>query len=190
MAAEEKLKYIYDSTISAIRTHREEELKEIKARLDESLEKYRKSAQAETEMQERIHRDNIKREMQKELASQKLAYRREQAEVEGQIIEKLFEEVTSLLAEYRKTPEYKELIIDLIHKAKEFADDDEIIVYICREDEDKKEELEEKSGVPLVVSDVPFRGGIQAEIRSRNIFINISFSSRVEEMKKNYIVKA
>ena len=190
MAAKEKLQYIYDSTISAIRTHGEEELAEIKARLDESLEKYRKDAQAESEMQERIHRDNIKREVQKQLASQKIALRRERAEREGQITEKLFEEVTEILNEYRHTPEYKQLLVDLVDKTKEFADDDEVIVYICRDDEDIKDELEEKCGISLVVSDVPFRGGIQAEIPSRNIFINNSFSSRVAEAERSYIVKA
>lgn len=190
MAAEEKLKYIYDSTISAIRTHGEDEQAQIRARLDESLADYEKTVRAEAEMQERIHRDNVKREMQKELASLKLSLRRQQAEKESRITEQLFEEVTAILGRFRETPEYEQLLVDLVLKAKEFAQDEEIVIYLSRDDADKKEIIEQRSGVPLELSEVPFRGGIQAKIPSRNIFINNSFSSRVEDAKRNYIVKA
>ena len=79
---------------------------------------------------------------------------------------------------------------DCICKILEFAGEDEVVIYLCAGDAHLKDSLEKACGHELIVSDTHFNGGVQAEIPSRNIFINDSFSSIMMEKKRAYVLKA
>ena len=52
---------------------------------------------------------------------------------------------------------------------------------LFRSDADKKEALEIKTGTELTVSAMDFGGGVRAVIRSRNILIDESFVTKLEQ---------
>ena len=56
-----------------------------------------------------------------------------------------------------------------------------MIIYINPSDADKKEALEAAAGVSLTVSAIDFGGGIRAVIRARNILIDESFVTKLEQ---------
>ena len=183
MDTEAKLQYFYDSTISALNAKNQREVEVMKETLDGELERFKATHDQEITTQERLQKDAVRRELSKSLAGEKLAVRRELSRKEAEIKDRLFEEVGEVLDRHRATPEYKETLKSMIMWILDFAGDDQVIIYLCSSDAAYKEVLEKECGVPLIVSDVHFNGGIQAEIPSRNIFINDSFSSRMEEEK-------
>ena len=190
MATQDKLNYFYNSTMTALKEMNDKDLDNMKAKLAQELEGYKKTHAKEMRNQELQHEDEIKRELLKELASEKLRLRREQSRREAAVRDKLFEEVAAVLEETRKTSEYPKVLTEMIKSVKEFAGDDECIIYMCPDDAALKEEIEAAAGCSVQISEVPFSGGIQAEIPSRNIFINDSFSSKMAEEKEAYTVKA
>ncbi|MBE6016170.1 MAG: hypothetical protein E7233_00990 [Lachnospiraceae bacterium] len=190
MAAEDKLKYFYDSAMNALKQKNEGEIETMRENLERDLENYKKEHGKEIDLQERLHRVEIKRELQKTLASEKLKVRRKLSEKEADLIEKLFDEVGEKLDAFRATPAYKDTLKDCINKIIEFADGEETIIYLCASDAALKDELEKECGVTLQISDMHFNGGVQADIPSRNIFINDSYSSIMGEKKRTYVLKA
>ena len=187
MAIDDKLQYFYDSTISTIQTVGEEELDQMHANLKKEYDKYKATMERESDLQERLHMTETRREMMKELSYEKLAVRRRQARKEGAIKEALFDEVGKKLDEFRKTPAYVDLLVCMIRKIRTFAGEDEVKVYICPSDSHLESTIERELQYAVYVSSVPFNGGVQAEIPARNIFINNSFSSRMRDAKEAYI---
>ena len=95
--------------------------------------------------------------------------------------EKLSEKVKERLKQYQQTEDYQKYLAAKIRMAKEVAEEEEITVYIDPADADKKERLERDTGVELTVSNMEFGGGIRAVIRSRNILIDESFMTKLEQ---------
>ena len=56
-----------------------------------------------------------------------------------------------------------------------------VIIYINPSDADRKEELERETGAKLTISSIEFGGGIRAVIHSRNMLMDESFASRLEQ---------
>lgn len=189
MAAEEKLESFLGTTIESIRTENEEAIGKTKAELEADLEEYRKKVDAVQKEQERLGRDGVKRELMKELATKRLVLKRQQAEKENLISEKVLDEVVKELERFTADKEYTELLIKLAKKIIEYAGEDEVEIYISRKDEGIREEVAKGCGHEIKSAKTPFVGGIQAEIPSRNIFINHSFSSHIEKLRRNYVVR-
>ena len=78
-----------------------------------------------------------------------------------------------------KTEAYEDFLIRCIRQAKNFAGEDEIIIYINPSDEKKRSALENAARVTLTVSAEDFIGGIRAVIRSRNVLIDNSFRTQL-----------
>ncbi len=91
------------------------------------------------------------------------------------------ERVQELLTEYQQTEDYQNYLTAKIRMAKKVAGTEEVIIYINPSDADKKEELEKQTGAQLTVSTLDFGGGIRAVIRSRNILIDESFVTKLEQ---------
>lgn len=81
------------------------------------------------------------------------------------------------------TPAYDDLLVKQILSALAFANGTEIQIYINPSDADKKTMLEEKTGITLTVSTIDFIGGTRAVIHEKNILIDHSFLTKMEEEK-------
>ena len=60
-------------------------------------------------------------------------------------------------------------------------------IYINPTDEDKKAELEERTGASLTVSREDFIGGIRAVIHAKNILIDHSFKASLAEEYEKFL---
>ena len=101
----------------------------------------------------------------------------------------LFEEVNEKIAEYMKTEDYKNLLVTYIEKAATFADGAAMTIYINPSDEDKKQYLEEHTGMSLTVSKEDFTGGVRAVIHDRNILIDHAFKGGIEREYQKFAFK-
>ena len=94
---------------------------------------------------------------------------------------KVFEEAMQLVNDYMKTKAYDDFLVKCIRKAERFAGDDPVVIYINPSDEKKRTELEKETGAKLTVSAEDFIGGVRAVIRSRNILMDHSFKTQIQD---------
>ncbi len=148
-------------------------------------------AEARRQSQTRIKAERVSANQQLNMASSKaqLELKRELGQTQAELKKKLFEEVESLLEDYMKTEDYLNLLIGYIEKAAAFADKEAMTVYINPTDADKKEYLEEHTGLELTVSKEDFKGGIRAVIRGRNILIDHAFKGALENEYQKFIFR-
>ena len=76
-----------------------------------------------------------------------------------------------------ETPAYETLLKEQIRKARDFAQGEEIHIYIDPADQEKQNLLSMETGCDIRVSQYPFSGGTRAVIASKNILIDNSFDS-------------
>ena len=95
--------------------------------------------------------------------------------------------VLVLVKEYMKTDDYKKILEKRIQKSLDFADGEEILIYINPSDAHLKDDLEAKTGSSLTVSREDFIGGTRAVMQKRRILIDYSFKSALSEEYDNFL---
>ena len=68
-----------------------------------------------------------------------------------------------------------------------FAGNDKLTLYLDPSDEAHKASLEQKLSVTLTISAMPFLGGVRAVIPEKNILIDNSFETLLNEERENFI---
>ena len=92
-----------------------------------------------------------------------------------------------MIAAFRKTPEYVEVLKNQIQKARtEVSDTEDMTIYIDPEDSAYLEQLSAETDTRLTVSSYSFMGGTRAVIPSKNILIDESFQSKLEEVRDHF----
>ena len=128
----------------------------------------------------------IQREANKKLSISQIqlkrAYSQKQEELQGRI----FSELRDRLARFMETPAYETLLKDQIRKARDFAQGEEIHIYIDPADQEKQNLLSMETGCDIRVSQYPFSGGTRAVIASKNILIDNSFETKLKEAGENF----
>ena len=90
------------------------------------------------------------------------------------------------LARFMETPAYETLLKEQIRKARDFAQGEEIHIYIDPADQEKQNLLSMETGCDIRVSQYPFSGGTRAVIASKNILIDNSFETKLKEAGENF----
>ena len=186
MEIKEKLEVFHEAVLQTASAESEALLEEYKKNYQESLEEYEKKKQQEQETGERIAEAKIRKEVNKQISEHALELKRTyhlEAEKKKAI---LFERVEEKLKEYQRTEAYKEYLERAVSRAKKFAKEEKITIYLNESDARWRDELEQKTGCKLMISQIDFIGGIRAVIRSKNILIDESFSTRLAQEKEKY----
>ena len=100
----------------------------------------------------------------------------------------MFQEVKEKLIQFKTTPSYYELLCWQIKEAMEFARGDNITIYIDPSDQALKTSLEADTLSVLTISTREFTGGIRAVITDKNILIDHSFLTRLEEQRSSFVI--
>jgi len=186
MNLDEKLDHFYSSIIETATQKNIEIVEEYKKILQSDYDERKDAAMRKAEANYQIASDDIVRERNKKLSAESLEIRRKVLEKTAEVADRIFTDVTKKLGDYMKAPEYDELLCTQIKNTLDFAQGDEIMIYLNPSDADKKTTLEEKSGAVLTVSDRDFIGGTRAVISSRSILIDNSFLTRINEAKSSF----
>lgn len=181
MQIKEKLELFRNFTVDMAKEESEQLIAEYEASCKLEVETFRQSKLAELDTRLRGEELSIRRQVNSRVSKEMLRQKRILDECKNQWRQELLEEVKRLLAEYQTTESYREYLKVKIKMAMDVAGEEAVIIYINPSDADKKTELEEQMGVPLVVSKIDFGGGIRAVIRSRNILIDESFVTKLEQ---------
>lgn len=186
MQIKEKLEVFRQSAIEVAQRKSQTELQEYEANYNKELEWFKKNKQQEIENTFQMEEIKIRREMNRKVSAEITRQKRLLDECQQQKRQKLFEMVEQKLVEYQKTEEYEQYLITQIKKAAAFARTEEIVIYINPTDAEKKQRLEQETDVKLTISKMDFGGGIRAVIHSKNILIDESFATRLEQEKNSY----
>lgn len=186
MTTEEKLKHFLDVSIESATKKSSTMIEDYKNALNEIFEQHKKDAKRKADLQVKLDTEGLEHEKNKELSKEQIRIKKETSQLQEDLKEKLFVEVKDLLEEYMSTREYQELLAKQIKEAKEFAGKEEIIIYIDPADSGELMSLETAANAHLTVNEYSFLGGTRAIIQSKNILIDNSFETKLNELKETF----
>lgn len=185
MTNEEKLQNFRTMTMEAVRKKAADEQAEYQAALDKSFEEYKKLKKEQMSATLNEEREKLRRENNKKISLEQIRLRHEYSQRYEELKGKLKDEVVSKLTEYKKTKAYEDMLSGQIQRAVDFARGEKMIVYIDPQDSDLKDVLEARTDVSLTISEYSFGGGTRAVLPDKNILIDESFQSRINEVMGN-----
>ena len=186
MTIDEKLSHFYDITVEDARTKAAAILEEHKEALEKMTAERKALSEENAQAQIKAETANARREVNKALSAEQLTIKRDWTKKQNEVKEKLFSEVKELLDSFTKTPEYETYLTGKIKEALDFAEDDEISVYLSPEDSALAEKLQQTTGTAIQLAKDSFLGGIRATIPQKNILIDHSFAGNFEAAYKEF----
>ena len=186
MTTDEKLQHFLEASMEESRAHSHQIIADYQEALDKIFEDHKEDALRKARLEIKNETDKIRREGNQKLAREHLHIKRALNKKNTQLTEKLFVEVQDLLENYMDSSAYNDLLKKQIQKAKSFAGNEEIIIYIDPADPSKKRGLEEATHSHLTISRYSFGGGTGAVIPCKNILIDNSFQAKISEAKENF----
>lgn len=186
MTTEEKLKHFLDVTVENANAKSVETIEEYKKGLETVFESHKEDALRKQKLQIKLSEESLRKEKNTEVSKQQLEIKKELGKKQEELKSLLFQEVENKLDEYMSTKEYDKYLTVHIKEAKAFARDEEIQIYIDPADAEKQVALEAATGIQISISEYGFRGGMRAVIRSKNILIDQSFETKLNEAKSEF----
>lgn len=189
MTLEEKMERFREATINNAQEESKKLYLEYKSAIEEEYEAHKKAKKEEIEVELQVEMAAARRELNKKMLSKDLEYKREIFKREKGIKEKLFDELEVKVREHKNTDEYIEFLCKKVINAKNFAAGDEMIVYIDPSDVKHLPEIIERTNITPQISKTGFIGGIRAVIRSKNILIDDSYQTFIDEARSDFVFR-
>ena len=186
MTIDEKLSQFYDITVEDARAKAAAILEKHKETLEKMTEERKALSEENAQTQIKAETANARREVNKALSAEQLTIKRDWTKKQNELKEKLFSEVKGLLESFTKTPEYENYLTTKIKEALDFAENDEISIYLSPEDSSLAEKLQQSTGAAIQIAKDSFLGGIRATIPQKNILIDHSFAGNFEAAYKEF----
>lgn len=186
MTIDEKLSHFYDITVEDARAKASSILEDHKQTLEQMIAEHRISSEENAQAQIKAETANAKREINKALSAEQLMIKRDWTKKQNELKENLFTEVKAHLKEFAQSPEYMDYLSDKVKEALDFAEEDDLFIYLSPEDSALLEELQKRTGAAIELSQNSFLGGIRATIPHKNILIDHSFEGNFESVYKEF----
>lgn len=188
MTLEEKLELFEDCAIAEASHQSSVMLAEYRQTLEKIYES--KIAQAQQEAQNYIitETDRIRREHNRALSMEQNRIKRDLGEKHYQVKEKIFSDVKKRLDQYRSTPEYTRDLAAHINHIKQAVKGYKTDIFLVPDDAHLIPELSRSCNVEIHVSDTDFGGGVRAVVPEKNILIDYSYDSLLQEEKNSFTI--
>lgn len=186
MTIDEKLQHFYDVSLDEAREDAAKAIQDHKEYLQQVLEEHKQSRTQTAEAEVKAETEHVRREVNKALSAEQITLKRDWSLRQNELKEALFTEVRNKALQFAATPEYEAYLCRRIKEAKDFAEEDEIQIYLSSGDKALLDSLSAKAACPLQVSSEDFLGGIRAEIPAKNILIDNSFATNLAAMRKEF----
>lgn len=179
MTLEEKIAHLQTTSMEQARAEGNVVIDSHKEALEKVFEDHKAEALRQAETRIKAETTSARLALNQAAAKSQLEIKRRQGTVQQELKDKIFKEALSLVEDYMKTEAYEDFLIRCIRQAKEFAGEEDVVIYINPSDEKKRSALEDAARVRLTVSAEDFIGGVRAVIRSRNVLIDNSFRTQL-----------
>lgn len=187
MTLEEKIAHLQTTSMEQARAEGNAIIDAHKEALEKVFEDHKAEALRQSETRIKAETTSAKLALNQASAKSQLEIKRRQGTVQQELKDKIFKEALSLVNDYMQTEAYEDFLLRCIRQAKEFAGQDEVVIYINPSDEKKRSGLEDASRVRLTISAEDFIGGMRAVIRSRNVLIDNSFKTQLRNEYDKFI---
>lgn len=186
MTIEEKMEHFRTLSLESANNQSVESLISYKKSLDDELEIHKETAKQLSEDSKRARMNQVRSESKKSLASSQMAIKKQITGKESEIKSNVFDLVRKKISEYRKTPDYIELLKSQISNIVKDYSDLDITIYIDSEDAHLLNTLKESFQVNIQVYDKDFLGGTRTIVPEKNILIDLSFKTRLVEEQERF----
>lgn len=186
MTTEEKLEHFQGFCMEDARNRSAKMLDEYMNALEQTFSEHQEDSKRHARMQLQWETEKIEREINKKLSIEQINLKRTLGHKNDELKDKLLVEVTDMLEHFMDTPEYQKLLEAQVANAKKVAGSEELIIYMDPVDEDKVRHIAFHQNMNIKVSEYSFMGGTRAVIPSKNILIDNSFQTKLEEVKQNF----
>ena len=186
MTTEEKLKHFQDICMEDARERSARMLDDYMKALEGAYEEHTADARRRADMQVEAETEKLEREINKRLSIGQLDLKREFSRRQEELKDKLFVELKDKLANFMETQEYQRLLDHQVKAVKEFAGDEELIVYMDPSDVDKVQRIALHHNASIKISEYSFNGGTRAVIPGKHILIDNSFETKLSEARHEF----
>lgn len=187
MTTEEKLKHFLDVTTENVNARNAKALEEYEGALRKGLEEHKEDAERKAALSLQLARESLTKKKNAELAKHQIQMKEQSSRLAQELKDKLFNEVKDKLERYMDTKEYQDYLVAQIRHAKEFAGEDEVIIYIDPADSGKINSLSAVTNTTIRISEYGFGGGIRALVKSGKVLIDQSFETRLKEEEESFV---
>jgi len=189
LTLQERTEHLKDAAMLEARIQANMIVEQHKKALENINEQHRAEVTRQSETRIKAEITGAKQQLSMATAKAQMDLKQELGKTQKKFKKKLFQEVSERLHEYMQTEDYKRAMIGYIEKAAKFANGEEMTLYINPTDEDKKQYLEEHTGMTLTISKEDFIGGLRAVIHARNILIDYAYKGATEREYKSFTFK-
>lgn len=189
MTIEERIAHIQEAVMEEARLEADSITKQHEKMLAGIFNQHRDEALRQSEVRIRGELINARQQQNMAASRAQIELKREYGKRQKELKKELFEEVEQKLQEYMKTDEYRKALVRYIEKALRFANGEELTIYINPTDADKKEYLEEHTGMKLTVSKEDFVGGVRAVVHGRNVLIDHAYKGALENEYQKFLFR-
>ncbi len=189
MTLEEKLERFRESALKNAEEESEKILAEYTQTIDLEFDEHKKHKDEVTRDEIKAEMSSILRDLNRELLSKELAFKKEISKKEKAIKNELFDRVKNVLLANKESKEYVDYLCKKIEEANKFAEGDDIVLYIDPSDQKYLAEIVERTKSTPLLSGIEFLGGIRAVIHSKNILIDDSYKTLIDETKSEFVFK-
>ena len=186
MTTEEKLKHFQDICMEDARERSARMLDDYMNALESAYEEHTADARRRADMQVEAETEKLEREINKRLSIGQLDLKREFSRRQEELKDKLFVELKDKLANFMETQEYQRLLDRQVKAVKEFAGNEELIVYMDPSDVDKVQRIALHHNASIKISEYSFDGGTRAVIPGKHILIDNSFETKLNEARHEF----
>ena len=186
MTIDEKLQHFYEVSLDEAREDAANAIQNHKEHLQQVLEEHKQSRKQTAEAEIRAEAEHVRREVNKALSSEQITLKRNWSIRQNELKETLFAEVKDRVRQFTASSDYPDYLCRLIREARDFAEDDKLLIFLSAGDKELSDALTAKTGCPLQVSSEDFLGGIRAEIPAKNILIDNSFTTNLTAMHREF----
>lgn len=190
MTLEEKIERFRESALNNAQEESQKILLEYTHTIDSEFEEHKKEKDEVIKTEMQVEMSSIQRELNRELLSKELVFKKEISKKEKKIKNELFERIKNELMKSKESKDYVDYLCKKIEDAKNFAVGDEMVLYIDPSDQKYLAEIVERTKSTPLISRIEFFGGIRAVIHSKNILIDDSYKTLIDETKSEFIFKS
>lgn len=186
MNTEQKLEHFLNVSIQTANKKNEESFLKYKENLNTTFEDHKKEIQQSSKDSISNKKSLIKQTIRREYSSKESEVRRSLINERNSIKNQIFKEVDQLIDDFRKSEEYITYLEGRIKYIDSVIDDVEADIYVDSDDSHLAEKLEKKTGHKISVYNHNFSGGIRAIIPSKNILIDETIKTKIDDIYENY----
>lgn len=191
MDLEDKFAYFETQVNKQVQDIIDEQVNQYRATLQKDYDEFVKNTNQEFDAKFANAKKNMRKELNKNISQSQIHLQRDLYLQEEKLKKSLFAEFNSAIQNYMQTDEYRNQLVVMINNLKDYAEKnrEELVVYINHSDQGMYEVLLEETNANIQISDREFLGGVRGVLKDRQVLIDYSFSTLLENVEDSFTIK-